>query len=46
LAADLRPRHLDKIAARTVALEDLPGVFDAMLQGQARGRTVVKIADE
>ena len=46
LAADLRPRHLDKIAARTVALEDLPAVFDAMLQGQARGRTVVKIADE
>lgn len=46
LAADLRPRHLDKIAARTVALEDLPAVFDAMLQGHARGRTVVKIADE
>ncbi|MGH8507828.1 MAG: oxidoreductase [Gammaproteobacteria bacterium] len=46
LAADLRPRHLDKIAARTVALEDLPGVFETMLKGQARGRTVVKIADE
>ncbi|MGH8533833.1 MAG: oxidoreductase, partial [Gammaproteobacteria bacterium] len=46
LAAELRPRHLDKIVARTVGLEDLPGVFDTMLQGQARGRTVVKIADE
>lgn len=42
LASDLKPRHLPAIA-RTIGLEQLPGVFAEMLKGEARGRTVVKI---
>ena len=43
LATDLRPRHLDQIAAQTVTLEQLPNVFNTILQGRIRGRTLVKI---
>jgi putative YhdH/YhfP family quinone oxidoreductase len=46
LASDWKPAHLDKILAREVALDELPGVFDAMLSGQSFGRTLVRIADE
>ncbi len=42
LASDLRPRHLDTMT-RTVTLDQLPQVFDALMQAQAKGRTVVKI---
>jgi acrylyl-CoA reductase (NADPH) len=42
LAGDLRPQHLAEIA-HTVSLDQLPGVFEKMLQAQARGRTVVKL---
>jgi len=42
LAGDLRPRHLTAMT-RTVTLEQLPPVFDALMQGQGRGRTVVRI---
>jgi len=42
LASDLKPRHLDDMA-RTLAFDDLPGVFDKILKSQAKGRTVVKI---
>jgi len=42
LATDLKPQHLDRIAY-TIGLEDLPGQFDKLLKGQARGRAVVKI---
>src|SRR5581483_11893757 len=42
LASDLRPRHLDKMVT-SVTLDELPGVFDKLMAGQARGRTVVKI---
>ncbi len=45
LAADLRPRHLAAIT-NTVAFEQLPEVFEALLKGAMRGRTVVKIGDE
>ncbi len=45
LAGDWRPRHLDTIVTDTVGLDDLPGVFERMLAGEARGRTVVHIAD-
>jgi putative YhdH/YhfP family quinone oxidoreductase len=44
LASDLKPRHLDDMCT-TVSLEQLPGVFDKILKAQARGRTVVKLAD-
>jgi acrylyl-CoA reductase (NADPH) len=42
LAGDWKPAHLAKIAAREVALADVSTVFEAMLDGQSLGRTVVK----
>lgn len=44
LASDLRPRHLHRIATRTIDLDQLPGAFEDYLKGAAVGRTVVKIA--
>ncbi len=43
LASDLKPRHLTDMCT-TVALEQLPAVFEKILKAQARGRTVVKLA--
>jgi putative YhdH/YhfP family quinone oxidoreductase len=43
LATDLKPRHLADMCS-TVALDELPAVFDRILKGQARGRTVVKLS--
>ena len=43
LASDLKPRHLADMC-NTVTLDQLPAVFDRLLKGQARGRTVVKLA--
>ena len=42
LASDLKPVHLADIC-NTVTLDELPAVFDRLLKGQARGRTVVKL---
>lgn len=42
LATDLKPRHLDDIAA-PIAFDDLAGAFDNILNARAKGRTVVKI---
>jgi putative YhdH/YhfP family quinone oxidoreductase len=42
LASDLRPRHLKEMT-RTVTLDQLPPIFEALMNGQAKGRTVVKI---
>lgn len=44
LATDLRPRHLDQIATRTVQLDELPGVFQGYMDGTVRGRTLVALA--
>ncbi len=44
LAGDLRPRHLQAIAATEIGLEDLPRTFEALLKGEVMGRTVVRIA--
>ncbi|CAN5629966.1 oxidoreductase [soil metagenome] len=41
LAGPWKPRHLDRICTREVALEGLPGVFDTLLAGGATGRTLV-----
>lgn len=41
LVTDLQPRHLDRIVAGTVTLDDLPGVFENVLSGRHRGRYVV-----
>jgi putative YhdH/YhfP family quinone oxidoreductase len=43
LAADLRPRHLAAIT-RVVGFDDLPGVFEEMIEVRTFGRTVVQIA--
>lgn len=45
IGGDLRPRHLARIATNVIAFEDLPGAFDAYMQGTVTGRTVVRIAD-
>lgn len=43
IASDLMPPHLDRIASRTIAFDDLPGAFDGYLKGTVTGRTTVKI---
>jgi len=45
LAADLKPRHLDRIITREIALAELPAAFDAYLKGNVVGRTLVHIGD-
>jgi acrylyl-CoA reductase (NADPH) len=45
LATDLRPRGLDDAIAREVDLEGIEPVIDALLKGQAVGRTVVRLSD-
>jgi hypothetical protein len=40
----MRPAHLDKIGSRTIAFDDLPGAFQAFVDGEISGRTVVAIA--
>src|SRR4051795_6468746 len=40
LAEDLRPRHLD---AREIALDEVEGALDAILRGELRGRTIVRV---
>ena len=42
LATDLKPRHLDKIVAGTVKLDELPAISEKILSGQHRGRYVVE----
>lgn len=42
LADDWKPRHLDAICQREIALDGLPGVFADMLAGRSFGRTVVE----
>ncbi len=46
IATDLRPRNLDRIGHREVAFDELPGCFDAFIEGRVTGRTVVRIGDE
>lgn len=43
IGGDLRPRHLDTIAATTIAFDALPGAFQAFVDGKVTGRTVVTI---
>jgi acrylyl-CoA reductase (NADPH) len=45
LATDLRPRGLDDAIAREVDLQGIEPVLDALLNGQAVGRTVVRLTD-
>ena len=41
-AGPWKPAHLDAICTRETTLDDLPGVFPAMMAGQSFGRTVVR----
>jgi NADPH2:quinone reductase len=43
IGGDLRPRHLDTIGSRTIRFDDLPGAFQAYLDGKVTGRVVVEI---
>ncbi len=44
IGSDLKPRHLDKIAANTIKFDELPDAFQAFIDGKVTGRTVVEIA--
>jgi acrylyl-CoA reductase (NADPH) len=46
ISTDLAPRHLARIASRTIPFEELPGAFQAYMDGKVTGRTVVKIASQ
>ena len=43
LSGEWKPLHLDRIAAKEVALDELPAIFATQLEGGALGRTVVRI---
>jgi acrylyl-CoA reductase (NADPH) len=44
IGGDLRPRHLDTIGSRTIRFADLPGAFQAYIDGTVTGRTIVEIS--
>jgi NADPH2:quinone reductase len=44
ISMDLKPRHLDTIAADKIKFGELPGAFQAYIDGTVTGRTVVDIA--
>ena len=43
LGSDWKPRHLERIATAEVTLDQLPAVFERMLEGESLGRTVVRV---
>jgi acrylyl-CoA reductase (NADPH) len=43
LADDLKPETIELIAQRTVALEELPAISEALLAGEIHGRVVVDL---
>lgn len=43
IATDLAPRHLVRIVTHTISFDELPGAFQAYLDGKVTGRTVVNI---
>jgi len=46
IGGDLKPRHLDTIGNRTISFDELPGAFDAYIDGTVTGRTIVEIAPD
>jgi len=44
LGADLRPRHLAAMHSGTVTFDELPGVFDDLLECRLTGRVLVAVA--
>ena len=45
IAGDLSPERLEAIGEREIDFDDLPEYFQAYLDGEVTGRTVVKIGD-
>jgi putative YhdH/YhfP family quinone oxidoreductase len=45
IATDLRPKGLEESIATEVGLDELEPVLDAILRGEVRGRTVVRVSD-
>ncbi|MCQ6281950.1 acryloyl-CoA reductase [Bacillus sp. EB600] len=43
MATDFKPNRLEMIVNKEVSLEELPGSLSTILQGEARGRTIVKL---
>jgi NADPH2:quinone reductase len=43
IGGDLRPRHLETIGSRRIGFDELPGQFQAYLDGAVTGRTIVEI---
>jgi NADPH2:quinone reductase len=43
IGADLKPQHLDVIASRIITFNELPGAFQAYIDGTVTGRCVVQI---
>jgi NADPH2:quinone reductase len=46
LGSDLKPRHMDIIAPRTIDFDDLPNAFDDYVDSKVTGRTVVRIGGD
>jgi NADPH2:quinone reductase len=44
IGTDLKPHHLDVIASQTISFNELPGAFQAYIEGTVTGRTVVDIS--
>lgn len=44
IGGDLKPAHLDTIGHRTIGFDELPGAFQAYIDGTMTGRTVVEIS--
>lgn len=43
IGGDLRPQHLATIGGTTISFDELPGAFQAYIDGAVTGRTVVEI---
>jgi len=43
IGSNLKPRHLARIGHRTISFDELPGAFQAYIDGKITGRTVVEI---
>lgn len=44
IANDLKPQHLDRIGHTSIAFDELPDAFQAYIDGNVTGRTVVEIS--
>lgn len=44
LAGELKPSHLEQIAARTIGLDEVPAACQSIIEGRHSGRTVVDLA--